>query len=149
MKIILPGKPIPKARPRFRGKFAYDSQKPEKYYIQMQMHQFVETIANGLDLPYNQRLHIDLTFHTLIPKNPSERKRMAFIGQFPETKPDLDNLIKFYLDCGNHILWRDDKLIVDLHAKKIYSLEPRTEIEFWPITNLLPKSTESVERDYI
>lgn len=38
----------------------------------------------------------------------------------PCVRPDLDNYIKAILDCGNEILWKDDGLIVDIHAFKRY-----------------------------
>ena len=39
----------------------------------------------------------------------------------PITRPDLDNLLKGLLDCGNGILWHDDAQIVDLIAVKRYA----------------------------
>jgi Holliday junction resolvase RusA-like endonuclease len=46
-------------------------------------------------------------------------------------KPDIDNLIKFVMDCGQNILWNDDSTICQIESKKIYSKHPRTEIEYW------------------
>ena len=48
-------------------------------------------------------------------------------------KPDIDNLIKFVLDCGNSILWKDDSQIFQIEALKKYCKYPRTEIEYWEI----------------
>jgi hypothetical protein len=49
-----------------------------------------------------------------------------------DVKPDLSNLIKFYEDCANGILFHDDKQIVELKSKKKYSLNPRTVITVMP-----------------
>lgn len=55
--------------------------------------------------------------------------------------PDLSNMIKFYEDCLNGILWEDDRLIVEIYSFKIYAETPGTLIiineleqpdwEFW------------------
>lgn len=46
-------------------------------------------------------------------------------------KPDLDNLIKSLFDSisKSEIVWSDDNIVCDLRAKKIYSPNPRIEIE--------------------
>jgi Holliday junction resolvase RusA-like endonuclease len=43
-------------------------------------------------------------------------------------KPDIDNLVKFYLDCGNGILWYDDSKIDKVTAIKTFGNENRTEM---------------------
>ena len=42
----------------------------------------------------------------------------------PTTRPDLDNLLKGLLDCGNGILWCDDAQIVRLVLEKQYADQP-------------------------
>ena len=46
-------------------------------------------------------------------------------------KPDLDNLIKSLFDSisKSEIVWSDDNIVCDLRAKKLYSPNPRIEIE--------------------
>lgn len=44
-------------------------------------------------------------------------------------RPDLDNLVKFFLDSAHGILYDDDKIIAEIIAKKLYAKKPRTEIE--------------------
>ena len=52
---------------------------------------------------------------------------MAFYGC--SGRPDLDNLVKLWLDAANHILWNDDRQIVQIDAKKIrHDDKPRTEV---------------------
>lgn len=43
-------------------------------------------------------------------------------------KPDVDNLVKFVQDALNKIYWRDDSIICQIIARKLYSEKPRTEI---------------------
>lgn len=57
----------------------------------------------------------------------SERNRRLWSGVHLE-KPDLDNLVKFYLDVSNEILWQDDRFIFEFSASKVYSDAPRTII---------------------
>jgi len=47
------------------------------------------------------------------------------------SKPDIDNLIKFYLDAMTGLYWRDDAIVYDVHATKIYSDKGMVEIEYW------------------
>ena len=46
-------------------------------------------------------------------------------------KPDLDNLIKSLFDSisKSEIVWSDDAIVCDLRARKLYSPNPRIEIE--------------------
>lgn len=54
-------------------------------------------------------------------------------------KPDLDNLIKAVFDSitdagynkidKKGLVWSDDSIVCDLHAKKVYSPNPRIEVE--------------------
>jgi len=50
-------------------------------------------------------------------------------------RPDNDNLQKMYLDClqmaGN--ILTDDSIVSEIHAYKVYSKNPRTEIVIEPI----------------
>ena len=44
-------------------------------------------------------------------------------------RPDIDNYVKFYLDCMNKVVYLDDSQVIELSAKKIYNdKESFTEI---------------------
>ena len=47
------------------------------------------------------------------------------------TKPDIDNLVKFYLDAMTGSFWRDDAYVCTIEASKIYSKDGIIEIEYW------------------
>ena len=47
------------------------------------------------------------------------------------SRPDIDNLIKFYLDCMTGLYWKDDADIYDVHATKVYSDTGMVEVEYW------------------
>ena len=47
------------------------------------------------------------------------------------SKPDIDNLVKFYLDAMTGSFWKDDACVCTIEASKIYSKEGLIEIEYW------------------
>lgn len=89
-----------------------------------------EIAKEASDLASGELFDVDLTFYLPIPKSASMVKKnaMAWNLDKPNVKPDTDNLVKFYFDCGNEVLWKDDKQIMSLTAKKKYSYNPRVEI---------------------
>ncbi len=156
MKITLMGKPIPKARAKYAamGKFhkVYDPQHAikeqtkknlikildEKRETELEASVLVRMLGKKMEIemeasatPYNEAINVRLSFYMPIADSASQATRGAFLWGLRShtSKPDLDNLEKFILDCGNKVLWKDDSQIVSLSSKKIYSLMPRTEIE--------------------
>lgn len=133
--IELFGDPIPQKRPRFSRAQnfvrCYDAQQKIKQGFQWQIKsQFRE---EPLTIP----LAVDLVFFMPIPTSLSGiKKRQMANGVIPHmVKPDLDNLVKFTLDCLNLIAYEDDKQISELRAKKIYSNKPGTLIRLFPVAN--------------
>ena len=47
------------------------------------------------------------------------------------SKPDIDNLVKFYLDAMTGTFWKDDSHVCTIEASKIYSEDGLVEIEYW------------------
>lgn len=45
-----------------------------------------------------------------------------------KSRPDIDNYIKFVMDCLNGIIYKDDSQVVHVEATKIYSTDPQTII---------------------
>lgn len=140
----IPGEPIPKARHRTftRNGFtrSYDPQEKEKRRVQKflaaQMNaalndQNKEVALQAAALAKDVALDLDITFYMPIRKSETEASRNAKLWGFDNhtSKPDLDNLEKFYLDCGNGILYPDDRYVVSVKKKKLYSKNPRTEIK--------------------
>ena len=131
VEIIISGKPIPKARPRFsrRGRYVvtYSSQQAEADTCKMQIknqHQ-----GDPVEGPLSVLCWFDFErpkSHYGTGKNVEKLKKNA-----PErhiVKPDIDNLIKFYLDCANKILWKDDCQIVQILGFKRYTDDAKTII---------------------
>lgn len=127
IKIIIPGVPVPKARPRVtRGGFTYTPKKTRDY------EQLVKDIYSlkGEYLGESAIVaEIDLYFP--IPKSYLKKRRQAILNGEEKyiKKPDLDNCIKSILDALNGIAYKDDSQIIEIRVRKSYTdQEPRAEV---------------------
>lgn len=143
MIIEIPGIPISKQRHRYfvnHGRIvSYDPQEHAKKAIRKIMEIKMRKAINHRDrkiaieasnLATSDIFEVNLTFHLPFPKNSTNGKKNLFtwIG-IPTAKPDIDNLAKFYLDCANGVIWNDDRQIISLNLKKIYTNKPKTTIK--------------------
>ena len=110
MRFVVPGQPLPKARPRIGKNGAYTPQKTLAYEntigwcVRAEMADFE---------PLRGDIGIKLDFYR-------KGRRRA----------DLDNMIKSVLDGLNGILFEGDKQVCRLVASVVYgSKQPRVEIE--------------------
>lgn len=121
------GKPISKKRPRFfrRGKFTgtYNPQQTEEgRWLLAASGQIAEKISKPIDT----KIDMAMRFIMPIPSSWSKKKKA---NPEPHTKkPDIDNMIKFCLDCLNGYLFIDDRQITALMAVKEYGPVPETVI---------------------
>ena len=133
ISITIPGKPIGKARPRFfkRGNFVgtYSAQKTEEGQCMLEI---CKALGENFK-PLTGPLKLEIDFFMPRPKshfgtgrNVDKLKESA--PTYPTTKPDISNCIKFYEDCLNGLAWVDDKQICEIHARRIYSAVPETDI---------------------
>ena len=125
LKIIIPGKPIPQKRPRFRrmGNFVstYDPSSTEKNGLKL----LVQSQTNKQIAP---PIKMELFAYMPIPKSFSKKKKAELLGSYHVKKPDLDNIEKFYMDLMSGICYHDDAEICVKSAVKIYSEDPRVVI---------------------
>lgn len=132
IKLIINKTPQPQSRPRFtaRGRYvhAYENKK-----ITMYKHMVAATYQSyfGSVKPTEKAIAVDVVFYRPVQKSISkiERQRRLTGKSLPAIKPDIDNYVKAILDALNGVAFRDDKQIISLNAKKLYSDKPRTEIE--------------------
>ena len=54
------------------------------------------------------------------PKGWTKKRKAGYANESHVIKPDIDNLLKFYLDCMNEIIICDDKQVVEIFAHKRY-----------------------------
>src|SRR5689334_16703666 len=124
MKFVIEGDPIPKARARVRlvghKVWTFDPQEVLKKNASLLLiakmkkafdHPKKEIHMEASKLALNSVFHVEMTFYLPIPKSHSRTQVNRILWGFDEhtSKPDIDNLAKFYLDAANGILWPDDK----------------------------------------
>lgn len=125
---VIEGSPIPKLRHRFNSTLnrVYDEQAIDKAKAITLLH------AQKPEMYVAMPLQMVIEFFMEIPHSYTNRKRYNLIGMPHIKKPDISNMIKFYEDIANGILYEDDSQICSIIAKKIYAMEPRTEITIMP-----------------
>lgn len=125
------GPPQGKGRPRFRraGNFVttYTDQKTKTY------EQTIKAWAQraiGSGSPLEGPVSVDLYIRIGVPASTTKKLTEACIRneKLPTKKPDIDNIIKAYLDAINGIVYKDDTQVVRLSAKKVYSLVPGVDV---------------------
>jgi len=133
MKLYFNHTPIAKARPRLGRGGVYDPQEQNKIAAKFLTAQrcHAEGHLNALQGP----IELKMTFGLPIPRSFSRKAANASEGQVSPKKPDVDNMIKFYMDVFNGIVYDDDKQVVRVVAEKIYSTNPHVEITVTELEN--------------
>lgn len=131
MKIIIPGVPVGKGRPKFstfNGHAVAYTPKLTVNYENLVKLAFQQSGETAFDRETQLRAEIIAYFP--IPKSTSKKKRGEMESGLilPTKKPDTDNIAKAILDALNGIAYYDDAQICQLHVYKFYSAEPRTEV---------------------
>ena len=119
IKLIIPGKPVAKKRPRFarRGNFVktYNCQETEEG-------RFLWEVKNQWQgEPLEGALEVVALFVMPTPKTTSKKTAEAMKAeQVPHTKkPDIDNIIKFSYDVLNGVAWKDDGQVAAMSVRKV------------------------------
>lgn len=75
-------------------------------------------------------IHLDVKYYIKIQKADSIKdtilKEKGLVR--PTTRPDLDNYDKFLLDSLHTVFYNDDSVVTKINTEKLYSINPRTEI---------------------
>ena len=126
-KFEVMGTPVAKGRPRVTKWGAYTPEKTVNYenLVQFSYLQEYKNIE-----PLEGYLKIEIAFYMPIPKSTSKKNRELMIGWklLPDKKPDIDNMIKSITDALNELAYQDDKQIVEVHAYKYYSEQPKAVV---------------------
>lgn len=145
IKIIIPGEPQSKVRHRCRcvsnRPMMYDPQLKDSMeaikqlinyeFCQLLQHSSFFMADEALKIASAESLVVGYTFLFGLPRSLTTGQKNAILWQFDKhtSKPDIDNIAKYYSDCGNGIIWKDDAQITVAYLKKEYAENPRTEIE--------------------
>jgi Holliday junction resolvase RusA-like endonuclease len=86
-------------------------------------------------LPTTAPVRVTLTAVFDIPKSFSKKKRMLAMGNNikPAKKPDIDNIIKAFVDAMNGVVFKDDCQIVMGEYAKVYGPAPLVVVTVRPL----------------
>lgn len=130
IRIVIPGEPVPQARPRFarRGNFVqtYDEPKSKRY----KEHVASSAVQIKPKELMQGPLEVEVLIYRKTLKSFSKKKAEQAEAKAlrPITKPDVDNYAKGIIDALKGIVWQDDGQVVRLITEKFYSSEPRAEV---------------------
>jgi Holliday junction resolvase RusA-like endonuclease len=131
MTFKLEGTPTGKGRPKFarKGNFVstYTPLKTKNYEDRIRE---VAREAMGSSEPLETPITVCFYITMPVPASYSKKAKTAcLLGETrPTKKPDVDNIIKAFLDAMNGIVYLDDCQVVDLHAKKVYGTVGMVEV---------------------
>lgn len=92
------------------------SDKWGKRPVVQRYHAYKDTIR--YELPsYELPPVLKIEFHIAMPPSWSKKKRAAMLGQYHQSKPDIDNLVKGFMDAFH----TDDAHVAVVHAGKYWA----------------------------
>jgi Holliday junction resolvase RusA-like endonuclease len=129
--------PKPSPRPRL-GK--YGTYMDPKYQQWKREFAFKWSKYNIPAIEMGKPIKMTVEFHIEAPKYLRQRKKVwddLIDNRLWHTKrSDLDNLVKSVKDALNKVAYFDDAQVCELHAKKIWALEPKILIKLEEIVDL-------------
>lgn len=133
VSFVLAGEPVPKERPRFaqRGSsiISYTPTKTKAYETAIAY--AAKFAMTGRKTPTGP-LVVTVEAVLGVPKSWTAKQRQGALDgttRPDRARKDLDNIIKAVLDGGNHVLWKDDRQVCELHATKAYGAAPYLRVE--------------------
>ena len=117
-------KPMPSSRPRFKrvGRSVRTYMSPSY----MEHKEYIKRQLPRLEL--TGPISLKILFGLPIPRSTSNVKRLKLLDEYVTKKPDLDNLLKTFMDAGNKHLWLDDSQVVSIVMEKRYVDTPVTKV---------------------
>lgn len=116
IKIIFKGLPI--GEPRHRVNFYQRNFFNPKHLQKNSLTTEAKEKYKG-KLEEKKVFEIIFEFYFSQPKSWSKKKKSLEL--YPNKKPDLDNLCKFYMDVLTGVIWKDDAQVWKLSAEKKWS----------------------------
>lgn len=112
MRFFVPGRPVPKARPRIGKGGRMYTPALTKAYERLVAAYCMAARGGREPLSGPVRVEIDATYR--LPKRGHRE------GDWHTGRPDLDNVVKAVLDGVNGVAFADDSQVCVLHASKYY-----------------------------
>ena len=116
MRITFEVDPCPASRPRVTRWSTYYPKRYTKFKKDMQ------ALTSEMETTLSENLlsvHVD--FYIKMPKSQSKKKTEKLANTYCSNNSDIDNYIKAILDALNGVLFIDDRQVVEIFARKIYS----------------------------
>jgi Holliday junction resolvase RusA-like endonuclease len=147
--IVLLGQPVPWARAGSKGghRFTPAKQRNNAATLRIMAQEAMRLPACMID-PLGQRekpmfiepVRVEILAEMQIPASWSKKKQtLAMVGKvMPSGKPDLSNIVKQVEDALNGVVFRDDALVVMLHASKRFGMQPKLVITVSPLLDRTP-----------
>jgi len=107
-------------RHRMGRGFTYDPSAPDKKQI-IPILKAQRSKAGKVEMGPALRVEIQAVYD--MPKSYTKTKRKSLYGQPKITKPDVDNVAKFYLDVMSGLVYDDDNVVAELSVRKRYIQE--------------------------
>ena len=130
IQFILNLRPKPQARHRNNGKFQYDPSSADKKTFSILAKEYAPP------KPYTHNFDLHITFCYKRPKSHFRSKNKTPILKkdvpfYKKSKPDIDNLVKFYMDAMNGLFYVDDAQVVSVNAQKVYGSENYVHVKLF------------------
>jgi Holliday junction resolvase RusA-like endonuclease len=134
--ITLLGEPVAFARTRISSRGFLFTPEPQRIAGAALRYEAQAAMAFIQAELFDEPLRIDLLAEVSIPSSWSQKKQgRAIRGELrPSKRPDLSNVLKLVEDSLNGIVYRDDALIVEVRARKTYSVQPKLVITVQPVS---------------
>jgi Holliday junction resolvase RusA-like endonuclease len=136
----------PKAFRRGEHVKFYDPGDKSKKAIRERVKDAVEAQVGGeMEIPRGE-CHLRAVYYTQTPTSFNSVDRVLAEQKIlrPLAKPDVDNLVKEFMDSCNGLLWEDDGQVVYAGPEKYYSENPRME---FTVTFRCEPVTSKVKKD--
>lgn len=147
ISLVIPGDPIPKLRPRFRKNgFTFDSQVQQKDACKWEIKHLLQHHYPTVSFPLKGPIDCEIYFFFKPTESWTKGVHNLISWHLYDhtNKPDLDNLIKFYLDCMTEIIYQDDRQIGRILTQKYYDKAPRTEIRIMGRSKTILEKVEDI-----
>ena len=132
--VIYDGTPQAKARARFGRGHTYTPQATVDYQHALGWQAKAAMIGRK---PFQCAVQVTALFELPTPSSwTTAHRNRAIAGTVkPTTKPGTDNLLKAALDAINGIVVADDAQVVEISARKIYGVNPKTIVTVAPLNS--------------
>ena len=128
-ELVLAGDPVGKGRPRFSKATGHVYTPEKSARFEERLAWAAQSVWQSKPLMDGQIIMFINAYFSIPVSKPKDWKIKAMAGIIrPVKKPDIDNIIKAFLDSMNGIIYDDDTQVVSLHSTKRYGTIGMVEV---------------------